>query len=229
MSKVLTIVFLKLCVLAAVGFVVAPFLIFFVAPTEPIMGFVQKIFYFHVPCAWAMLLGAVCCGVGGGVYLFRRSQWAAELCTASAGLTVLFGTLVLITGPLWAKVAWGHFWVWDVRLTTVLILYLIFVAVLITRRLSGPSGQKIAAGLALFGAIDVPLIYVSVKIWKTIHPDNSVVASLHPGMKPAFFLSLATFTLVYVILLWLRLRLERSRHRLDQIYVAVQERELGRG
>jgi heme exporter protein C len=215
--------FYLLCVLAAVGFAVSPYLIFYVAPEEPTMGFIQKIFYFHVPCAWAMFLGAMISGVAGALYLFSHGKRGDAAGTAAAELTVLFGVLVLITGPLWGKVAWGHYWVWDVRLTTVLLLFLIFVAVLLTRRYSGARSKKVAAALALFGAADVPLIYVSVRIWNTIHPKTTVVSELAPGMRVAFFVSLATFTALFGILMWMRFDLERSRTRLDDLMVRFEE------
>ena len=217
--------FYLLCALAAVGFCVAPALVFFIAPVEPAQGFIQKIFYFHVPCAWSMFLSAVVCAVGGVAYLFRSRRWGDELGAAAGELTVLFGVLVMVTGPLWARKAWGHYWVWDVRLTTVLVLFLVYIAVMLARRYGGPARQRIAAGLAIFGAADVPLIYISVKLWRTIHPETTVVGSLPTGMRVAFFVSLAVFTVLFVCLLWIRLNLERSRSQLDELSVAVAERE----
>lgn len=216
--------FYGLCALSAAGFVVAPYLVFLVAPVLPDQGFVQKIFFFHVPCAWAMLLSAMVCAVGSAAYLFGRRPWGDALGAAAAELTVVFGVLVLVTGPLWGRKAWGHYWVWEVRLTTVFVLFLIFVAVLLARRYGGPASRRIAAGVALFGAADVPLIYISVRLWRAIHPPTTVVSSLHPDMRGAFFLSLVLFTLLYLILLWLRYNLERSRNQLDALAVAIAER-----
>lgn len=219
------IAFYLLILLAAAGFTIAPYLAFFVAPVHENLGFIQKIFYFHVPCAWAMFLSAFVSAVGGAAYLFRGRRWGDELVASTAELTILFGALVLITGPLWAKKAWGFYWVWDVRLTTVFILFLIFLAVLLARRFGGPASHRIAAGLCIFGAADVPLIYISVKLWRTIHPQTTVVGSLPPKMKTAFLVSLALFSLLFVLLLWIRLHLERSRHQLDELVVEVAERE----
>ncbi len=217
--------FVILVLLAAGGLAVAPYLVFFVAPVEPVQGFIQKIFFFHVPCAWAMFLAAMVCAVGSVAYLFRDRLWGDELAAAAAEVTILFGVLVLITGPLWARKAWGHYWVWDVRLTTVFVLFLIFVAVLLARRFGGPARRRIAAGLALFGAADVPLVYISVKLWRTVHPDAGVVTTLPTGMKIAFFTSLAVFTVVCVLLLWLRVNLERARNQLDELAITIAERE----
>ncbi len=216
--------FYLVCLLTVVGFFIAPYLVFIVAPSEPIQGLIQKIFYFHVPCAWAMLLGAMVSAVGGAAYLFKGRRWGDQLCVAASELAVVFGVIVLTTGPLWAKKAWGHYWVWDVRLTTMLVLFLIFLAVLLARRYGGPARRRVAAGLALFGAADVPLIYISVQLWRTLHPQTTVVKSLPPKMQLAFFFSLGVFTLLFIALLWIRFNLERSRERLDDLVVALEEK-----
>jgi heme exporter protein C len=208
--------------LAAVGLVGSPLLIVG-APLEASMGFVQKIFYFHVPCAWVMFLGAFLCAGGSIAYLFRGSERGDRLAVASAELTVLFGACVLVTGPLWARKAWGAWWQWDVRLTTSLLLWLVFVAYLFARRYGGPGAKKLAAGLALFGAADVPLIYISVSIWRTIHPKTTVVKTLGAGMRGPFWASFLTITALFLVLLELRLALERARARLDEAHLAVED------
>jgi heme exporter protein C len=112
-----------------------------------------------------------------------------------------------------------------VRLTTVFVLFLIFLAVLLARRFGGPARQRIAAGLAIFGAADVPLVYISVKLWRTIHPETTVVTTLPPAMRVAFLVSLATFTVLCVLLLWVRWGLERTRNQLDELSIVAAERE----
>lgn len=224
-NSISTAVFYGLSLLTAVGFFVGPYLVFFVAPVLPDLGFIQKIFFFHVPIAWTMFLSAFLCAAGGVAYLFKGRRWGDRLGAAAAELTVVLGALVLITGPLWARKAWGKYWDWDVRLTTVLILFLTFVAVLVARRYGGPAARRIAAGLALFGAADVPLVYISVKLWRTIHPKTTAVTSLHPDMKPAFFVCLVLFTLLFFALLWIRLNLERARADADALAVMLAERE----
>ncbi len=219
-----TLVYLTLAALTAAGLVWAPQLID-QAPREATMGFVQKIFYYHVPSAWLCFLGAFVCAGGSVAYLFKGSERGDRVAVAAAELTVLFGLCTLVTGPLWARKAWGAWWQWDVRLTTTLLLWMIFVAYLFARRYGGPGARKLAAGLALFGAADVPLIYISVSIWRTIHPKTSVVPSLVPGMRGPFWLSLGTFTLMFVVLLGMRLALERSRARLDELHLAAEDLE----
>lgn len=213
---------IALLALSAAGLLWAPFLILN-APTEPTMGFVQRIFYFHVPCAWLAMLGAFTCGLASAVFLFKSSERADQIAHAAAELTVLFGLCVIVTGPLWARKAWGVYWQWDVRLTTTALLWIIFITYLFARRYGGPGGRRLAAGLALFGAADVPLIYISVSIWRTIHPKTSVVPTLDPGMRPAFWLSLVTFTILFFALLRMRLALEQARAGYDALYLQAQD------
>jgi heme exporter protein C len=208
--------------LAAVGLAVAPEIIVG-APREATMGLVQKIFYYHVPSAWLCFLGAFVCAGGSAAYLFRGSEAGDRVAAAAAELTVLFGLCVLVTGPLWARKAWGVWWQWDIRLTTTLLLWMVFVAYLFARRYGGPGAKKLAAGLALFGAADVPLIYVSVSVWRTIHPKTTVVRTLDPGMRPAFWTAFFAFTLLFFALLEMRMALERARARLDELHLLAED------
>lgn len=219
------VVVLTLAVLCAVGFMWVPHLIL-AAPTEPTMGFVQRIFYFHVPSAWLAMLGALVSGVASAIYLARDSERAEAVAAACAELAVVFGLCALVTGPLWARKAWGVYWQWDVRLTTTALLWMIFIAFLFVRRYGGPGSKRLAAGLALFGAADVPMIYISVSIWRTIHPKTSVVPTLDPGMRPAFWGSMVLFTLFFCVLLALRLRLEALRNQYNALYLDAQDQGL---
>ena len=209
--------------LAAIGLLAAPALIFLHAPIEREMGFVQKIFYFHVPCAWLMFLFTFVCAGGSLAFLVRGSRRGDQVAAAAGELVVLFGLLVLLTGPLWARKAWGRWWVWDVRLTSSLMLWMIFVAYLLARQYGGPAARRLAAGLGIFGAVEVPLIYVSVNIWRTIHPKTEVVRTLDPGMRPAFWTSFAAITLLGALLFFLRVALERARGDLEDLYLATEE------
>lgn len=207
------------------GFFVSPFLILS-APNEPTMGFVQRIFYFHVPCAWVAMLSAIVCGIASAVFLFRPSEKADQIAVSAAELCVLFGLCVLVTGPLWAKKAWGVYWQWDVRLTTTLLLWIIFVVYLFSRKYAGPEGKKLAAGLAVFGMVDVPLIYISVSWWRTLHPKTSVVPTLQSGMKVVFWVGMVSFTSLFFLLLWLRTHLERLWTRYRTLSFSAQEANL---
>jgi heme exporter protein C len=215
-------VFLGLVVLAAIGLVGTPFLILG-APMEASMGFVQKIFYYHVPSAFMTFLGAFVCAGGAIAYLFKNSERGDRISVAAAELTVLFGACCLVTGPMWARKAWGAWWQWDVRLTTTLLLWMIMVAFLFARRYGGAGSKKLAAGLALFAAADVPLIYISVSIWRTIHPKTTVVKTLAPGMRGPFWACVATFMILFLVLMELRLSLERARQKLDALHLAAED------
>jgi len=193
------------------------------APQEPVMGFVQKIFYFHVPCATLLFLSTFTCAGGSVAYLFKGSEAGDRLAVSSAELAVLFGACVLVTGPLWGRKAWGVWWQWDARLTSSLLLVLMMVAYLLARRYAGPAGRKLSAALALFAAIDVPLVYKSVDIWRTVHPRTTVVPTLDARMRPAFWASFALLIVVWSVLLAVRVRLERARAELVALRLDVED------
>jgi heme exporter protein C len=208
-------------VLAAILFAYAPVSIAR-APFESTMGLVQKIFYFHVPSWFAMFLSTFICGIASIVFLARRQRTADAIAAAAAELVVIFGMIGLITGPLWARRAWGVWWQWDAKLTTALVLWLIFVAYLLLRRYGGPGSERLAAGLALFGMANVPFVYWSVHIWRTVHPLTTVVPTLPRPMAGPLWLGVSAFLLLAVILLALRTRLELLRRQLDDVYLALE-------
>jgi heme exporter protein C len=209
--------------LAVAGFLIVPHMILS-APLEPVMGVVQKIFYFHVPCAIMLFLSTFVCAGGSVAYLFKGSERGDRLAAAAGELGVLFGLCTLVSGPLWGRKAWGVYWQWDARLTSSLLLFLILVGYLLARRYGGPGGRKLAAALALFAAVDVPLVYKSVDIWRTVHPKTTVVPTLDPRMKPAFWASFALITLVWGVLLIVRTRLEAARAELADLRLEQQDR-----
>jgi heme exporter protein C len=202
----MTRVFVPLVLIAMVLFASAP-LVVANAPLEQTMGLVQKIFYYHVPSAMLLFASAFVCGIASAVYLFRRSAAADRVALAAGELVVLFGLIVLVTGPIWARKAWGVWWEWDARLTSSLLLWMIFVAYLMVRRFGGPGSEKLSAAMALFGMANVPFVYVSVNYWRTLHPKTSVVMTLAPGMRGPFWFCVAAFTILYLLLLTLRKRL----------------------
>ena len=217
--------FYVVATLAAIGLVVAPQLIIS-APREASMGFVYKIFFYHVPMATMTFLSAFVCAWGSVLYLFKHSEKGDQLAVSAAELTVLFCLLTLVTGPLWARKAWGVWWQWDVRLTTTLLLWFIFIAYLFARKYGGPGSRKLAAGLALFGAADVPLIYFSVSIWRTIHPKATVISNIaksRNGMGTPLLVAFITFTCLFLALLEMRMALERARARVDELHLEAED------
>ena len=193
------------------------------APYESTMGLVQKIFYYHMPSAWVFLLSAIVCGVESARYLATGRPKHDRRAWSSAELTVIFGLLTLVTGPLWARRAWGTWWVWDARVTSSLVGWMIAWAYLILRRYGGPGSDKLAAGLALFGAANVPFIYISVNYWRTIHPPTTVVPTLPFSMGFPLLYCLTAFIMLFVLLMTLRVRLEEQRARLDVLYLSMDE------
>ncbi len=195
------------------------------APREITMGFVQKIFYFHVPCAWLLLLSTFVCAGGSLAYLFRGSERGDRVALSAAELGVLFGLCVLVSGPLWARAAWGVYWQWEARLTSSLLLWLMLVAYVLARRYGGAAARRLAAAIALFAAIDVPLVYFSVRFFRSIHPSNTVVSTLGPGMRGAFWLSLAAFTVLWITLFMARMAVEDAHARLMDLELDLEHAE----
>ncbi len=214
--------FAPLILLAMAMFAAAPLLVAG-APTEASMGLIQRIFYYHVPSAAAMFLATFVCGIASILFLFRRNLAADRVAVSAAELSAVFGAIVLVTGPLWARKAWGVWWQWDVKLTLVLLLWMIFLAYLLVRRFGGPGSEKLSAAMAIFGMANVPFVYVSVNIWRTIHPTTKVVPTLPAGMRGPFWFCMASFMLLFVLFLWVRVRLENQRAQVEDLYLALDE------
>jgi heme exporter protein C len=213
-----------LLVVAAIAFFgAAPFLIG-AAPYESTMGLVQKIFYFHAPAGMTMFLAAIVCGTASAWYLFKGKASADRVAAAAAELTVLFGLIVLVTGPLWGRKSWGVWWQWDARLTSSLLLWMMFVACLLVRKYGGPGSAKLAAAVALFGMANVPFVYVSVNVWRTVHPKTTVVPSLGEGMRGPFWFCVAAFVLLFLVLLAVRVRLADQQAELETLYLELGDR-----
>ena len=193
------------------------------APYESTMGLVQKIFYFHFPSWIVMFSSAFVCGIGSAVLLFSGSRTADRVAAAAAELTVVFGSIGLLTGPLWGRKAWGVWWQWDARLTSALVMWLIFVAYLLLRRYGGPGSEKLSAVVALFGMANVPFVYWSVNMWRTVHPKTTVVMTLQREMAWPLLLCTLAFLGLYVLLLAARVRLESRRAELDALFLSIED------
>ena len=214
--------FLPLVLVTAALFVYAPYLIN-AAPYESTMGLVQKIFYFHVPSAIVMFLSAFVAGIASAIFLFAKKPSADRVALAAAELAIVFGLIVLISGPLWARKAWGVWWQWDARLTSTLIMWLVFQAYLLLRRYGGPGSEKLAAAVAIFGAALVPFVYWSVNMWRTVHPTTNVVPTLDASMRGPFLFCVIAFLCLFAVLLLTRVSLETQRARLEELYLALED------
>lgn len=186
--------------LSLVGLPVALYMAFIYAPEEVTMGVVQRIFYFHVASAWTSFLLFFIVFVASIAYLRNRMVQCNQLAVAAAELGVLFTTLTLLTGPLWARPVWNTWWTWDPRLTTTLILWFIYVAYLMIQ--SGSEGRerqlRFAAVFGIVGFADIPLIFISTRMWRSIHPV--VIEGGKMQMPPAMVLALVTAVLVFTVL-----------------------------
>jgi heme exporter protein C len=207
---------------AALTMIVALWAALIYAPTERIEGDMQRMFYLHVPAAFTMFLAYGIMTLASVIYLVRREDRWDEAAAAAASVATLFGTVVLLTGPVWAKPIWGTWWTWDARLTSTLVLWLILIAYQMLRQYGGSPEQvaRYCAVLAVIGFADLPIIHYSVKWWRTMHPDpkimteGSIGQGLAPSMLLAFALGMLATLLFFGVVLGLRLQLERQSRRL---------------
>ncbi len=209
---------------AAFTFATFAYLIVFVfmkTPTAQLQagGLAQKIFYFHVPAGYAMYLSGAVCFVASALYLAgprdSRDAWAKS----GAECAVLFGAMMLASGPLWAKKAWGVYWTWDPRLTTTLLSFLIYVSVVVLRAFggNGDAERRFAAALGVLGTVNLPIIHYSVRKWGGNHPTVITQGGgglRHPDMRHALIMGFFAMTLLAALLLWSRARLALSSSRL---------------
>jgi heme exporter protein C len=189
------------------------------APTEQTMGDVQRIFYYHVPSAWTAFILFFINFFASIVYLIWRNTKADVVALVTAEVGVTFCTVVLVTGPIWARPVWGIWWTWDLRLTLTLVLWLIYVSYLVLRRFSS-SGQTplLAAVLAVFGALDVPLVYFSIWFFRTQHPQPVIGGggSIDPRMLHVLLINWLAFSCFAALVCWSRYRLEVLRREVDE-------------
>ena len=212
------------------GSVIAAFwMIFFYVPTERSMGVVQRIFYVHVPSAWVAFLAfgiVALCSLG---YLWLKDERLDAIAVSAAEIGTIFTTIVLLTGPLWGKIAWGTWWVWEPRLSLTLLLWFIYVGYFMLRGATeNPErGKRFAAVLGIVGAVDIPLIHLSVQWFRSQHPQPVILRPDGPTADPAIvqtlLFSLLAFTLVFASLLLYRYGLERLRAQAEAVRVAARQ------
>jgi heme exporter protein C len=194
----------------------------FISPKDSEQGNVGRIFFYHVPHSILSLLFPYLNLVASLAYLYLRKSKPTQAliadawAIASAEITVVYATICLVTGSLWGRAAWGIWWAWDARLTSMLLLWLLYVAYLMVRRLSA-TGQTstVAAVISIFAAIDVPIVWMSIRWWRTQHPQpvffGAPGSGMDKSMLPAFYWNLLGFFLWGIFLLTLRFALERRR------------------
>lgn len=206
-----------LTMLGLAGLVGLYWLSFFWVSTEANQGVVQRIFYVHVPAAWTSFLAIGIAALTSGVYLWLRDDRLdrASLCAAEAGL--VFTTIVLTTGPLWGKIAWGAYWTWEPRLTLTLLLWFIFAGYFMVRNATEDpdKGKRFAAVVAIVGALDIPFIHLSVAWFRSLHPQPVVAKpegpTLPADMLATLLIGLGVFMVLFAGLFLLRYALETVR------------------
>ena len=190
--------------LSFILFVVALYLIFLYVPTEESMAIVQRIFYFHVPLAWVSFLAFFIVFLCSILYLWKRDSRWDVIASSSAEVGAVFTTLFLITGSIWAKSIWGVWWTWSPRLTTALVLWLIYIAYLLVRAYTTEEQRsaRFAAVVGIIGFIDVPIVALAITLWRTQHPGPVIFhGGLALPMLLTLMVSLAAFTTLYILLL----------------------------
>ena len=199
------------------------YMIFVYVPTEAEMGVVQRIFYWHVPLAWLAFLAFFIVFAGSIAYLFSRERKWDTLASTAGEVGVIFTTLFLISGSLWAKPIWGVFWTWTPRLTTALILWLVYLAYLLVRAYAANSqqGARFAAVVGIVGFLDVPIVMFSITLWRSQHPSPVIFeGGLVPEMLLTLILNLVAFTALFSLVMILRLRtrkMELETRRLREL------------
>ena len=210
-----------LALLGGVDFAACQWLVFAYAPEEVTLGLAQKIFYIHLPMSWWALVSFFVVFGASVAYLWRRNSAADRLAAAAAEVGVLLGGLALVTVMLWARRSWGVWWTWDPRLTTTLIMWFVYAGYLVLRGLDLPPQRRntVCAVVGVVAFLDVPLVFMSARIWRSIHPAvfGSKGGGLEPEMRITVMACVACFGLLWAALVWLRKRQLDLRDRLDAL------------
>jgi heme exporter protein C len=197
------------------------YLSFVYADIEKVMGVVQKIFYFHVSAWWNGFLGLLGSFIFSILYLLKRRRLWDIVASSSTEVSFIYLTIGITTGPIWAKRAWGVWWTWDPRLTTALVLWIIFAGYMLIRAASRDEERRgvLSALIAIFGFVDVPIVFMSIRWWRTIHPVviTSTSMGITPSMRVALFVSLGTFTLLFLYTIFYRMTLEMLRDDMNYL------------
>lgn len=212
--------FRRLLGLGLALFVVALYLVFIYVPTEATMGIVQRIFYFHVPLAWVAFLAFFIVFIGSIRYLWKRDSKWDVIASSSAEVGLIFTTLFLVTGSIWAKAIWGVWWTWSPRLTAALVLWFIYIAYVAVRSYTSDEerGARFAAVVGVVGFIDVPITILAITLWRTQHPGPVIFeGGLAPPMLLTLMVCLAAFTILYYLLLTRRVAMKKAEGEIRRL------------
>jgi heme exporter protein C len=201
------------------------------APLEAVMGQVQRLFYFHVATAWVGMIGFVLAAVAGIIYLWKKDlKWDA-ISVAAVEISLVFFFIAIVLGSIWARPIWGTWWTWEPRLTTAAILQMIYMAYLLLRQgIEEPEKRaRFGAVYTLLGGISVPITFISIRIFRTIHPvvigSGSAEAqggfNMTPLMLQTMFFSILAFSVIFVTIFWHRMRMASLENRVEQLKLKV--------
>lgn len=216
-------VFWLLLILAGLGLGETIWGVFVVTPMEQALFYSQKIFYYHVACAFMLFLAVAIAGGGSVWFLATRNARADRLALAAAEVAILFGAIVLISGSIWAKAAWSVWWKWEPRLTMSLLLWLVVVGAVLVRAFAGVGAERLTAGVLTMAVVVVPLIYYGVREGDN-HPQAKVVQTLDLSMKATFWFSVLTFFLLLVLLIWQRVATLAAEARVVALADELEDR-----
>ena len=212
---------------------IAAYLALSYAPMEASMGNVQRVFYFHVATAWVGMLGFVAAGVAGIAYLKTGKLKWDTIEVAAVELSLVFFLIAIVLGSIWARPAWNTWWTWEPRLTTAAITEMIYLAYFMLRGgIEDPNRRaRFSAVYTLVGSISVPITFMAIRLFRTIHPvvigSESAQAqggfNMSPDMKLAFFFALFTFTIIFVDIFWHRIRLGNLQNKVEELKLKVME------
>lgn len=215
-----------LLVLSTLLMLTALFMVFVKVPTDAVQGNIQRIFYFHVPVAWVAFLAFFVTFVAGIVYLIKRNPFWDMVASASAEIGLVFTTLILITGSIWARPMWGVWWTWDARLTSSLVLWLIYLSYFIVRSYITDEEKRarFAAVVGIIGFVDVPIVALAIQFSRTQHPSALIFeGGLAGSMLATLLVSIAAFTTLYLLFLAVRVHLKEDERELKSLKESIKE------
>jgi len=200
------------------------YLVFVYVPTEQTMGIVQRIFYLMVPMGWLSLLSFLIVFVGSILYLVKKESKWDILAHSSAEAGIIFTTLALLTGAIWAKPVWGVWWAWEPRLTSTLILWLLYLAYFMVRSFATEEsrGATFAAVVGIVGFIDLPIIVLTTTLWRGMHPEPIIFqGGLAPSMLVTLLVSITAFTALYSLLLIQRVSMKNDETKVKKLRIML--------
>jgi len=222
-----------LTILSSALFLGAVAMVLLYAPLEAYMNYVQKIFYFHISNAWVGMLGFIVAAVAGIAYLVSKDPKWDIIELAAVEISLVFFLIAIISGSIWARPAWGAYWTWDARLTTAAILEMIYLAYLLLRQgIDDPERRaRFSAVYTLIGAVSVPITFLSIRIWQTIHPavigagssDAQGYFGMTLPMLITMFFCLIAFSVLFITLLWYRVRLGQLTEQVEQLKYKIMQ------